>query len=306
MKSLDKEFTEIIITAKNQGYSSRHIANVLGIGKSTVNDVYKREQDKPSKKPKIAFLDVETAAAVSYHFGRWNINIGEDSVLQQGGQVLVSCHSWLDTPEVEELHMTPKELQSLDDSRIIYKLYDLYEDADAIVMHNGKKFDHKVIQTRGTYFGYGRLPTVKILDTLEIAKQKLRLPSNKLDSIGNYFNLGRKIDTGGIELWKKVQQGDKQAMQDMVTYCQQDVNLLKSVFHKLVHLGIPGFNAGLYFDDEQFHCTACGSTHVYPTGRFTYSAVNKFTEYQCMDCGSVSKDRQALTTKEKRKALLSN
>lgn len=300
------EITKLIIQAKQEGYSSRAIAEVLGIGKSTVNDIYNRYKNTESNGgPKILLLDLETAATLSYHFDRWDVSISEAHVVEEGGQILVGCYKWLGEDAVFSLYQTAEEIKTLDDSRIVAELYDILEKANAVVMHNGRKFDHKVLQTRGVVHDYGKLPTVKIIDTLEIAKKKLKLPSNRLDSIGKYFKLGRKIQNSGIELWKQVQKGDKQAMKDMVEYCIQDVILLESVFKKLAHLGIDGFNAALYYDDEEIRCNVCGSKHVELTGRHTYTGVSKFSEYECLDCGTVSRNRKNKTTTTKRKQLLS-
>jgi hypothetical protein len=297
----NKETIDFIIKSKAAGYSSREIASILGIGKSTVNDIYNRHSGRT---PKIALLDLETAAAVSYHFSRWNINVTENHVKTEGGNILVGCYKWLGEDNTYFLNQSPKEIKTLDDSRIVATLYDLYEQADAVVMHNGKKFDHKVLQTRGLYHNYGKLPTVKIIDTLEIAKKKLRFPSNRLDSIANYLGLGRKLDTGGIDLWKQVQEGDKEAMEKMKDYCIQDVNLLESVFMRMAHLGIDGYNAALYFNDDERRCNVCGGVHVEPTGRYSYTSVSAFSEYECLDCGAISRDRKSTVSKDKRSKLL--
>ena len=297
------EIINLIIEGKNAGYSSRAIADVLGIGKSTVNDIYNRYKDEKAG-PKIAILDTETSAVLSWHFDRWNINIGDNNVQVEGGNVMVASHKWFGEDTTHAVYMTAKEIKEMDDSRLIHAMYDIYAEADAIVMHNGKKFDNKVIQTRGIYHGLGKLPTVKIIDTLQIAKKYLRLPSNRLDSIGKYFGLGRKVPNDGIALWKRVQNGDKEAMKEMVEYCVGDVNLLESVFKKLAVLGIDGFKAAQYFDDEVLRCNVCGSENITQTGRFVYTGVSKFTEHKCTDCGAVMKDRKNLHSAAKRKSLL--
>lgn len=299
---------EAILEQKNQGLSSRQIANNLGIGKTSVNKYValtqqKRETAEPLKL-RIAVLDIETSASKVYCFGRFDQNITQNAVAEEGGKILVACWKWLGDTEVQRLYMTPTEIANQDDSSIVAILYDLYEKADAIVMHNGKKFDHRMIQTRGIYHGYGVLPSVKIIDTLQMVKQHLRLPSNKLDSIGAYFNLGRKIDTGGIELWVQVQEGDMKAMQEMVTYCVQDVELLEDAYLSLRGLSVVGFNAALYYNDNVERCKCCGSDHLVDTGRYLYTLLGKYKEVGCNDCGAIQRKRTLENTKDKRKSLL--
>lgn len=301
----NKETYEDIDKLLALGYSSRQIAEILVIGKSTVNDYRNRTMADSSVylEPKIAVIDTETAAALSYHFGRFNINVSQNAVVEEGGQVLVACWKWLGDTEVQKLYMTPREVKRLDDRRIIKELYNIYLQSDAVVMHNAKKFDHKVIQTRGIYHGFGMLPNVVIIDTLEIAKKKLRLPSNRLDSIGAYFGLGRKIDTGGIELWKQVQSGDIEAMHTMVEYCVQDVELLEQVVFQFVALGAVGFNAGHYYNDDHMHCKSCGSTELTESGRTVKTAVAEYTEYHCSDCGHYQRGRISINSKSKRRKI---
>jgi hypothetical protein len=295
----------------SRGFSGRGIAAALNLSKSGVNEYLKRSQkgnDCTQKEngPKILVLDVETAAAVALAFGRFKVNLSQDHILKEGGYILCASWRWLDSAVTENVSLTPEEVLDGDDSRIVEKIVELLDEADAIVAHNGLSFDHKVVQTRATANGFPKLPTVKVLDTLLLAKRYLRLPSNRLDSIGEYFGLGRKIDTGGIKLWAGVQSGDEQAMQDMVSYCDQDVDLLHSIYLRLRHLGTAGnaFNSALYYTDDKVRCTVCGSDDVEATGRVTHTSVNSYEEYFCNDCGALHRSRKPLTDAAKRKSLL--
>lgn len=305
----------------SQNLSSRQIGYILGIGKSTVNDILSRSvpseilkndsytEQKTTvknirKKPKIVSVDVETSAAVVYTFGRFDITISQNAVVEEGGKILCACWKWLDNSEIEGVFMEPHEIRKGNDKRILKALRKVYLKADAVIMHNGRKFDDKVITTRSLINGLGPNPNVKIIDTLVMAKSKLKLPSYALDSIAAYFDLGRKIDTGGIELWVKVQNGDPEAMQKMFTYCKQDVNLLESVFLTLQAVGIPGYNAALYFNDDLVRCKICGSTELEYTNRSVYTTVGEFSEVRCLHCKAYGRERTTINTKSKRKSIL--
>lgn len=304
MKQTEINVVNEIFKLKAEGLSSRKIGSRLGLGKSTVNDILNRYSQPKNTYPKIALIDTETSAALAYTFGRFNVNLTQNHIKEEGGKILVACYKWLGEEQVHRLYMTPEELFLGNDFHIVSELYEVYEKADAVVMHNAKKFDHKVIQTRGLANDLGMLPIVKIIDTLEIAKKNLRLPSNALDSIGSYFGLGRKIDTGGIELWKRVQEGDVQAMQHMVEYCHGDIALLEAVFLKLAPLGIPGFNASLYTDNELHLCKVCSSDKVLQTGRTVKLVAGEYAEYECCNCGHKQRGKELLNTRQKRKTLL--
>ena len=178
--------------------------------------------------------------------------------------------------------------------------------ASGYAMHNCKNFDVKMLEVRCLANGLPPLPTVQVIDTLEIAKKKFRFPSNKLDSLAAYLGIGRKIETGGIELWKKVQQGDEKALGDMVEYCEGDVDLLVEVFLALRGRGlVSAFNAALYYDDDLHRCRACGSTDLEATGRKVTTPSGIYNEIRCTECETVQRDKQNQTTKLKRSKLLS-
>jgi transposase-like protein len=313
----DNETVEKVIQLKQLGFSSREIASIMNMSKSTVNDIYNRnnqvdeEFNMPSFEsltdgPRILVLDIETAAAEVLTFGRFKQNIGQANVLKEGGWILCASWKWLHDPDTTyEIHLSEYEIANADDSRIVCSLHDLYSEAHAIIAHNALGFDHKVIQTRAIANGLGALPSVKVIDTLVMAKKAMRLPSNRLDSIGEYFGLGRKIETGGITLWKQVQSGDPDAMRQMVTYCMQDVDLLYNVYMKLRAIGnAANFNAALYYKDDKVRCPTCGSEEVKPTGREVKTSVSSFVEYECNHCKSKHRHRVSTTLKEDRKKLL--
>lgn len=291
-----------ILQCSAEGMSSRQVANFLNVSKSSVNDIIRRKKEQYG--PRILLLDLETSAALVYCFGRFDVNISQDHVVEEGGKVLVASYSWFGSGKVESIYMTKVEIASGNDKRCIEKLYELYSQADAIVAHNAKRFDHKMLQTRGIFHGLGKLPTVKVIDTLQIAKQHLRLPSNKLDSIAAYFGLGRKIDTGGISLWAEVQQGSAEAMKQMKEYCEQDVVLLGEIFEKFLMLGVTGYNAALYFADEVARCKVCGSDDLEDTLRSVYTATSEYSEIKCNSCGAVHRTKINTLSKSKRKSLL--
>ena len=318
MKHSDK-IVEKVVKSVGAGISSRQIASELGIGKSTVNDIWNRWIENPhpfynpedvvltkTEGPKILIFDTETAAATALTFGRFKVNLSQDNILDNGGWILCACWRWLGESTTYSIHLTPEEVQNKDDSKIVAKLFELYEQADAVLAHNSLGFDHKVVQARAIFNGFPPLPQVKVLDTLQLARKYLKLPSNRLDAIGEFFGLGRKVSTGGISLWRKVQEGDEQAMKDMVTYCVQDVDLLYDIYLRTRQLGRAGsdFNAALYYDDDLVRCRVCGSSEVESTGRTVETSLNSFDELRCNECGAVHRHRTPKTSKEKRKSLL--
>ena len=301
----DEQTKNEIERLRKLGLSARAIARNLSLSKSGVQEFLNRNK-KSKNGPRILILDVETAATLAYTFGRFNINLSQDNIYKEGGFILCACWRWVGEDNASGIWMNPNEIKKSDDSKIVKELWKVIEQADAIVAHHGKAFDHKVIQARVLANNLPPLPHVKVLDTKLIAKKYLKLPSNKLDSIGEYLGLGRKLDTGGISLWANVQEGDTRAMQDMVEYCAQDVHLLHDIFVTIRKLGFAGdiVNAAVYYEGNDVRCTVCGSTDIEPTGRIVTTGVSAFEEYRCNDCGGVHRGRTNILSSEKRKSLL--
>lgn len=298
---------EKILELQKQGYSGRQIAGILGLSKSGVNDFLGRYNQRyiHGNGPRICFLDLETSAALVYAFGRRKIFINQDAVHTEGGKILVAGYRFLGEDKTKVLY-NKSEIRQGEDYLICAQLWEIFNNSDVVIGHNAKQFDVKMLEVRCLANGLPPLPTVQVIDTLEIAKKKFRFPSNKLDSLAAYLGIGRKIETGGIELWKKVQQGDEKALEDMVEYCEGDVDLLIDVFLALRGRGlVSGFNAALYYDDELTRCRACGSTDLEHTGRIITTPSGVYNEIRCTECETLQRDKQNQTTKLKRSKLLS-
>lgn len=302
---------EKVLELKAAGLASRDIAFRIGISKSSVNNIINRHsslvkslEPKSKEGPRILIFDLETAPTLSYTFGRWKQNISQDAVVEEGGWIICASYKWLGESEVHVLYNRVGVVFQ-DDLEVCSKLWDLYHQADAVVAHNALAFDHKVLQGRCMINSLPPLPSVKVLDTLQMAKKNFKLNSNKLDSIADILELGRKNQTGGIKLWIDTLAGEQEALDKMLEYCKQDTALLEQVFLKLRAYGqASNFNASHYHEDDDQRCPVCGSSEVLPTGRTVYTDVSSFVEMRCHECSAVHRQRKALNTKEKRSTML--
>jgi RNase_H superfamily len=295
-----------IIELKQKGFASREIADFLGVSKSGVNDTYIRyleSKNQRSDGPRVLLFDVESAAALVYCFGRHKQFINQDAVKIEGSWLLCAGYRWLDGQT--EVLFNYDEVKANGDYYVCAKLWELFNEADMVVAHNLKGFDLKMLEARCLANGLPALPNVKLIDTLEIARAKFRFPSNKLDSLGAHFGIGRKTGHSGIKLWIDVQQGSKEALDDMVEYCHQDVELLYDVFTLLRTRGlVPGINFAAYYNDDKTRCKACGSDHLELTGRVVTTGTASYNEVKCNTCGTLQRTKQNKLSPQKRKKLL--
>lgn len=296
-----------IIELKEKGFSSRYIAGQLGIGKTGVNNFWKSHKENSitsTNGPRVLLFDLETSASLVYCFGRHKQFINQDAVKIEGGKLLCSGFRWLNQDKTSVMY-NKADIAIHGDYSVCYAMWHLFYNADIVVAHNLRGFDLKMLEVRCLANGLPPLPTVQLIDTLDIARKKFRFPSNKLDSLAAYLNIGRKVPHAGISLWVNVQEGDEQALSDMVEYCEGDVDLLYDVFMELRNRGlVSGVNFANYYSDSKPRCKSCGSDKLQFTGRTVTTPTGLFNEVSCSDCGSLQRTKDNKLTKDKRKSLM--
>lgn len=234
--------------------------------------------------PRILYWDIETSlqpvAVFQLAHNDW---INPESILEER---YVICAAWKWEGETK-VHTTsvlddPKRYAKNphDDRHVIETLHEVLSKADVIIHHNGDNFDKRYVDTRILKLGLPALPPVTSIDTYKVAKQKFLFNSNKLDYLGTFLGLGKKIKTTP-GLWMRVMQGEKSAVKDMVTYNKQDVLLLEKVFLKLRPHCASHINRELF---GAIGCPRCGSTDIQSRG--VHRAITK--TYQRFCCNSCS------------------
>lgn len=300
----------------NEGYSQRAACKELEIPRTTMQNFLKRRQedfsntvdlnilkatsgndysdweakDKPpvaKVKPKVLYYDIETSLAKSYHFNYWKTNIGVKQMIEVS-HMLSHAWCWGEDGEVFSSILTAKEALDKDDERIVLEAWSLFDQADIIVAHNGKRFD--VNKCNGYFLKYG-LPKpspFKVIDTLEIAKKNFNLPFKSLEYLAKFLDVELKLDAGGIETWIGCERGDQEALDTMVEYNRGDIITLREIHKRLKGWDNNGVNIALYNDNHDVLCTHCGSDDVSVlSDKFAYTPQRKYQVYRCNSCQAV-------------------
>ena len=109
-----EQFKDKILELKQRGYGSRYIANLLGFGKSTINDFLKKNNtpvNKEIKKPRILFLDCETSPTMAAVWRLWKENVSLDQITNDW--FIMSHPIYYSLPLTETLAEMPGGHQSL-------------------------------------------------------------------------------------------------------------------------------------------------------------------------------------------------
>lgn len=248
-------------------------------------------------KPKIIVWDIETSHMVVRNWSLWDKYTSHDNIVEDWyiicaaykelGKKKVSATSVLDDPS--RFKLNPR-----DDYEVVAHMHKVLTEADAVIHHFGDAFDIKKFNARAIHHGLGPIPNIVQIDTVKIAKSKFKFTSNKLDYLGEYLGVGRKIPTDN-SLWVRCAAGERKAIKEMVKYNKQDVLLLEDVYEILKPYAPAKLNLNHFSSDRV--CPTCGSQHL-SVHKHRLTRAGKMIQMQCQSCGGYSSYPESKTGKE--------
>jgi uncharacterized protein YprB with RNaseH-like and TPR domain len=229
---------------------------------------------------KILLIDIETSPSLGWVWSKWETNVID---FEQDWYILSFGYKWLGEKKVtvfglDDFNGYKKDPEN--DKNLINMLWTLLDEADVIIAHNGDRFDIPKINTRFLTHKLNPPSPYKTIDTLKIARSVFKFDSNKLDDLGRYLSIGRKLPHTGFHLWKGCMSGDKASWKLMKKYNSNDVELLEKVYYIMRSWAKnhPAINQGL-----SECCPKCQSQKVQRRG-FDYTLQRKKQRYVCTDC----------------------
>jgi len=231
---------------------------------------------------KILFIDIETAPLLSWNWGVYEQNAID---VKSSWYILSVAYKWLGDKKVKTIALPDYKRfkkDKEDDSALVFDLHNLFCEADIIVAHNGDKFDLKKSNARFIFHGLKPPTPYKSVDTLKVARARFSFTSNRLNDLGAYLGIGRKLPHTGFHLWKGCMEGKRKAWSLMRRYNARDVELLEKVYLRLRawHPSHPK----LTVYSEAPGCPVCESSHVIRRG-YNIAIKRKSPRFQCRDCG---------------------
>ncbi len=266
--------------------------------------VYNKELPK-SHHPKVLFFDIETAPNKMHGWGLWNQNFGLNQIVNEWFMLSYSA-KWLGSDAVMYEDMEGI-VDSEDDTHLLDSLWKLIDEADIVIGQNSKAFDLKKCNARWIMNGYKPPSPYKQIDTLDIAKRNFAFTSRKLEWMTDKLCDNKKLTHGkfaGFELWKQCLLDNPEAWLEMKEYNMMDVISLEELYLKMAAWDNKHVNFNLYTDETK-HVCRCGSHSIKEEG-YAYTGVSKFQQYRCLDCGTHTRGRVNLFSKEKRASLQMN
>ena len=225
--------------------------------------------------PRLLLLDIETAPAIVYTWGLFDVSIGIDQIIEPG-RIICWGAKWLGKKEM--LYADER----VGKKKMFVQIHALMSEADAIVTYNGDGFD--LPKLNGAFVEHD-LPPVPPSSSIDLFKtvKTLGFQSNKLAFIAPFLKIGTKVKNEGFPLWSACLAGDATAWKRMQRYNAGDVSLLQGLYETLR----PYIRNHPYLgsDSTAGGCPVCSSRRSQSQGvRRTKAFI--IQRLQCQNCGS--------------------
>lgn len=231
--------------------------------------------------PKILEYDVETTPLKSWTWGTYNINVIK---VIEPSRIISIAWKWLGQkriyckalPDYKSYKRNPKC-----NKQLLKEFNSVIDSADIAIAHNIVKFDDRKVNT-GIIKNKLEVPSPhKIIDTLQVARSRFAFHSNRLDDLGEYLGIGRKVKHPGFSMWEGCMDGDPASWELMKKYNKGDITLLEGVYFALRPWVKNHPNLTLY--TRKPGCPRCLSEKWTWIG-YEYLTVSKHNMYKCDDC----------------------
>lgn len=234
--------------------------------------------------PRILLFDLETFPMLYYAWRPWK---GRALEVLEYSKIISFSAKWLGGAQVTKALC---DYSRDPDYNLTKDLWNLIDEADIICAHNGKAFDFGRMNSQFLKMGFPPPSPIQKIDTKKTAKQVFGFDSNSLEHLAQFLGVGRKMTTGGYELWQDCRAGDPKAWAKMKKYNAHDVVILEKVYLAM-RPWMPDHPNVTLFTGE---CPKCGSENVQKRGLYR-SATRLYQRYRCNSCGGWSKGTHSLS-----------
>jgi hypothetical protein len=245
----------------------------------------------------------------AYVWRLWKQSVNPNQIMKDWS-MLSWAAKWLFDSKVYGDVVGPKDANRREDAKLCKELWELMEEADIVITHNGNRFDLPRIRTRFLMNGLPPYREPRSIDTLAVLKRSFQFTSNKLDLVNEQLNILQKLDHEGFDMWKKACNGEytdaMSALTTMLAYNKQDVLALEDLYMVLRPWIKSHPNINLYQDwdaeDSNTKCAHCGSSDISWDGKY-YTPAGRFMSFRCDSCGAIGRSRYSDLCTDERKAL---
>jgi hypothetical protein len=224
---------------------------------------------------RLLVLDIETRPNLAFVWGLWNQNVGVNQIAESC-EMLCWSAKWVGKHKVlfKSTYHDGKE-------EMVKGLWELLDEADAVIHYNGTSFD--IPHANREFLEAGLTPPspYQQIDLLKAVRKRFRFPSNKLEYVADALSIGEKLKHEGFELWRRCMAGEESAWKLMRQYNINDVAITELLYER-IKPWIPNIPSHAAHTQEAV-CPACGSDDLQARG-FAYTKQSRYQRFQCKAC----------------------
>lgn len=233
------------------------------------------------------FVDIETSPLTVYVFSLndpSNAHISPDNIKEDRAVICIG-YKWSGEKQTHAISWNRKH----SDREMLKAFIPVLESASEVIAHNGDRFDLPWIRWRCIVHNIPMPPRIASFDTYKELNGKVRAPSLRLNYLGRELVGDTKLETKK-GLWGDVMENKPGSLEQMISYCKQDVRLLEKVFNRVR----PWLEAKTTIAANSRDCPECGSqrTRKHDT-RTSAKNGSRTVQFRCNDCGSFHSIKEA-------------
>lgn len=241
------------------------------------------------------YLDIETTPHVAFVWRLFDENVGLSQLIEPTRML---CVAWKFDDEETQF---AAEWDRGGHDRMVKRIYDAVDQADAVVHYNGTTFDERHLNREFLQQGLTPPSRPHTIDLYRTIKSRFRFASGKLEHVAAAMELREGKLKTDFSLWRRVMEKDPAARAEMEAYNREDVELLVELYDALLPWIDRHPNSALFDGDELMRCTRCSSTDLIKDG-YARTTAGVFQRYSCRLCGSRSRGAQRVGTTPLREA----
>jgi len=235
-------------------------------------------------------IDLETAPILAHTWGIWQQNVGINQIIKPG-YILCYAAKWYGKRQVLFDSVWDAEENG---TSFLGPLWDLLNEADAVIHYNGKRFDIPKINSEFWLDDLTPPSPFKQIDLLKVVKKNFGFPSNKLAYILDVKGLEGKLANEGHGMWRKVIDGDPKARAAMKRYNKRDVTGMEPLYDSLIPWISDHPNMNLYGSPDG--CPNCGNSEHLRKEGIAKLIEGSYQRWKCQGCGAWSRGKKRIDT----------
>lgn len=235
---------------------------------------------KPPNQKNVWIIDIETSPLILVSWGLGKQYLTTEHILEDWHIMAFSAK------RLNESGIIYEETRNGDDSRLLRKLWNIFNNADVVITQNGQKFDEPKIKARMMLKGLSPYRVFKHHDTY-LQNTDKDFTSHSLaylsDKFCKRFKKLKHKRFPGLSLWKECRAGNKAAWREMRDYNIRDVLATEELY-----LSTRGWSKKsapeMYEGDDKRLCGYCGAYTLVKRG-FDVTKTARYERKQCQACG---------------------